>query len=87
MTKFIAPLAAFALVGLAGCSGGEPANTADANTSIETNLTSVDEPLVNDVALGNETSLSNDATLATDPTLNAAVVDPTLNATGNTTGL
>ncbi|MGN7158548.1 hypothetical protein [Sphingomonas sp. SAFR-052] len=71
MTKFIAPLAALALVGLAGCSGSEPANTVDANASIETNLTSVDEPLANDVALGNDAFLSNDASLATDPTLNA----------------
>lgn len=87
MTKFIAPLAALALVGLAGCSGSEPANTADANASIETNLTSVDEPLANDVAFGNEASLSNETTLTTDPTLNAAVVDPALNTTGNTSGL
>ncbi len=87
MTKFIAPLAALALVGLAGCSGSEPANTTDANTSIETNLTSVDEPLANDVAFGNDAVVANDSTFATDPALNGVVADPTLNATGNTSGL
>lgn len=87
MTKFIAPLAAFALVGLAGCSGSETANTADANASIETNLTSLDEPLANDAVVGNNVFQSNDSSLATDPALNATVVNPTLNTTGNTTGL
>lgn len=81
MTKFIAPLAAFALVGLAGCSGNEP--TSDANASFESNLTSVDEPLTNDAVFGNEALLSNDTTLATDPTLNASAVEPALNTTGN----
>lgn len=87
LTKFIAPLAALTLIGLAGCSGSEPTNIADANTSIETNLTSVDEPLANDVVPGNDASLVNDSTFAPDPALNGAAVDPTLNATGNTTGL
>lgn len=87
MTKFIAPLAAFALVGLAGCSGNEAANRADDNATVETNLTSIDEPLANDVAIGNDAILSNDTTLATDPALNAAVAEPALNATGNTSGL
>ncbi|KQM22882.1 hypothetical protein ASE73_01175 [Sphingomonas sp. Leaf24] len=87
MTKFIAPLAAIALVGLGGCSGNEPANSIDANASIETNLTSVDEPLANDIAVGNAAIVSNDTTLATDPALNATVVDPTPTTTGNATGL
>ncbi|KQN77621.1 hypothetical protein [Sphingomonas sp. Leaf62] len=87
MTRFIAPLAAIALVGLGGCSGNEPANGIDANASIETNLTTVDEPLANDAAFGNEAVLSNDSALPVDPTLNGAVADPTLNTTGNATGL
>lgn len=78
MTKCIASLATIALVGLGGCSGNPPANAVDADASIETNLTAVDAPSANDVAIDNAAFVSNDSALP---------VDPTPTTTGNATGL
>ncbi len=81
MKPFIAPLATIALLGLAACSSNTAAeNAAAENAVIETNLTSLDEPLANDTALGNDVALPGDNVVLNDAAPNAA--DPVANATG-----
>ncbi len=74
-----APLAAIALFGLTACSGnGATDNAAADNAVIETNLTTLDEPLANETAFGNDVApLGNDA-LSDAPATN--VGDPVTNA-------
>ncbi len=56
-----APLAAIALFGLTACSGnGATDNAAADNAVIETNLTTLDEPLANETTFGNEGAFGND---------------------------
>ncbi|WP_294318491.1 hypothetical protein [uncultured Sphingomonas sp.] len=81
LKPFIAPLATIALLGLAACSSNTAAeNAAAENAVIETNLTSLDEPLANDTALGNDVALPGDNVVLNDAAPNAA--DPVANATG-----
>ncbi|MDJ0278022.1 hypothetical protein QLH51_14580 [Sphingomonas sp. 2R-10] len=80
-----APLAAIALFGLTACSGNSATDNAAAeNAVIETNLTTLDEPLANDTTFGNDSAFGNDVALSGDnalldaPATNA--VDPVANA-------
>ncbi|MEH3039738.1 MAG: hypothetical protein PGN21_06715 [Sphingomonas paucimobilis] len=81
MKHYFAPLAAVALLGLAAC-GDKTAteNTAAENAVIETNLTSLDEPLANDIALGNDVALPGDNVVLNETAPNAT--DPAANGTG-----
>ena len=80
MKSHLAPLAAIALLGLAACSGNTPAEHAAAeNAVIETNLTSLDEPLANDITLGHDVALPGDNVVLNEAASNAA--DPATNAT------
>jgi hypothetical protein len=81
LKPFIAPLTAVALLGLAACSGNSAVeNAAIDNSTVETNLTSLDEPLANDTALGNDVALPGDNVVLNDAAPNAA--DPVANAAG-----
>lgn len=81
LKQYFAPLAAVALLGLAACGDKTAADNAAAeNAVIETNLTSLDEPLANDVALGNDVALPGDNVVLNDAAPNAA--DPVTNGTG-----
>lgn len=72
MKPFFAPLATIALLGLAACSGNSAAeNAAVDNAVVETNLTSLDEPLANDTALGNDVALPGDNVVLNDAAVNA----------------
>lgn len=82
MKSYLAPLAAVALLGLAACSGNTPAeNAAAENAVIETNLTSLDEPLANDVTFGNDVALPGDNIVLNETASNAG--DPVANTTAN----
>ena len=79
-----APLAAIALFGLTACSGNNATdNAAVDNAVIETNLTTLDEPLANDTTFGNDSVFTNDvAPLGNDALLDAPAanaVDPVAN--------
>ncbi len=81
MKSVFTSLATVALLGLAACSGNSTAeNAAAENAVVETNLTSLDEPLANDTALGNDVALPGDNVVSNDAAPNAA--DPVTNATG-----
>jgi len=81
LKHYLAPLAAVALLGLAACGDNTTADNAAAeNAAIETNLTSLDEPLANDTALGNDVALPGDNVVLNDATPNAAA--PVVNGTG-----
>jgi hypothetical protein len=73
-----APLAAIALFGLAACSGNSATdNAAVDNAVIETNLTTLDEPLANDATFGNDGVFADDVA----PLGNDALTDaPAANA-------
>ncbi|MGN5373543.1 hypothetical protein [Sphingomonas hankookensis] len=80
-----APLAAIALIGLAACSGnGATDNVAADNAVVETNLTTLDEPLANDATFGNDVVFGNDVAPPGDNALpearGANTVDPVTNA-------
>ncbi|MFD1035306.1 hypothetical protein ACFQ15_11645 [Sphingomonas hankookensis] len=80
-----APLAAIALFGLTACSGNSATdNAAVDNAVIETNLTTLDEPLANDATFGTDGAFGNDvAPLGNDALLDAPAangVDPVTNA-------
>ncbi|KQM66600.1 hypothetical protein ASE65_00405 [Sphingomonas sp. Leaf16] len=78
---YFAPFAAVALLGLAACSGNTAAENAAAdNAVVETNLTSLDEPLANDTAFGNDIALPGDNVVLNEAAVNAA--DPVANAAG-----
>lgn len=81
LKHYLAPLAAVALLGLAACGDKTAADNATAeNAVIETNLTTLDEPLANDTALGNDVALPGDNVLLNEAAPNAT--DPVANGTG-----
>ena len=81
MKPYFAPLAAVALLSVGACADKNAAeNAAAENAVIETNLTSLDEPLANDTTLGNDVALPGDAITLNETALNAA--DPVVNGTG-----